>query len=223
MSNLPSLIQTIAIWAIPVLFAITVHEVAHGWMASKLGDKTALIMGRLTLNPIRHIDPMGTIIVPILLLVFSSMLGGSPIIFGWAKPVPVSYANLNHPKRDMALVAAAGPVSNLLMAIIWAIIAKLGYIFAAQTWVSQIFILMGQAGILTNLVLMILNLVPIPPLDGSRILAGILPRHLVGRYYRLEPYGFIILIILLVTGVLGRIIFPIVSSLFYLIIAIFGL
>jgi Zn-dependent protease len=223
MSNLPHLVQTIAIWAIPVLFAITVHEVAHGWMASKLGDKTAFIMGRLTLNPLKHIDPMGTIIVPVLLLIFSTTFGGSPIIFGWAKPVPVSYANLNNPKRDMALVAVAGPASNLLMAIFWAIIVKLAYIFAAFTSISQIFILMGQAGILINLVLMILNLVPIPPLDGSRILAGLLPRNMVRKYYRLEPYGFIILLVLLVSGILGRIIFPLVVGMFHLIIKVFGL
>ncbi|KPJ67328.1 MAG: peptidase [Coxiella sp. DG_40] len=213
-----STLQKVAIWILPVLFAITVHEVAHGWVASKLGDKTALIMGRLTLNPLKHIDPIGTILVPGILL----LLGG--IVFGWAKPVPVTYENLNHPKRDMAIVAAAGPIANLLMAIIWAFIAKLGTILVQNdfSWAFAI-IYMGQAGILINLVLMILNLIPIPPLDGSRVVSGFLSARAAFKYNRLEPYGFFILLILLATGVLGSIISPILALLFRVIAMIFRL
>ncbi len=213
-----STLQKIAIWGLPVLFAITVHEVAHGWMASKLGDKTAFIMGRLTLNPLKHIDPIGTILVPGILL----LLGG--IVFGWAKPVPVTYANLNKPKRDMAIVAAAGPISNLIMAIIWALIAKLGVVLyhLGLSWALAI-VLMGQAGIIINLLLMTINLIPIPPLDGSRIVSGFLPNKASLVYNRLEPYGFFILLFLLITGILGLIISPIISLLFRLIAIIFGL
>jgi Zn-dependent protease len=213
-----STLQTIAVWVLPVLFAITVHEVAHGWVASKLGDKTAMIMGRLTLNPLKHIDPLGTIIVPGVLL----LLGG--IVFGWAKPVPVTYANLNHPKRDMAFVAAAGPISNFIMAIIWALIAKLGVILLQHGlfW-AQAIVYMGQAGILINLIIMILNLLPIPPLDGSRIVSGFLSEKAAYQYNRIEPYGFFILLFLIFTGLLGRIIGPIFSLLFRLISALFGI
>jgi Zn-dependent protease len=213
-----STLQTIAVWILPVLFAITVHEVAHGWVASKLGDKTAMIMGRLTLNPLKHIDPVGTILVPGVLL----LLGG--IVFGWAKPVPVTYANLNHPKRDMAIVAAAGPASNFIMAIIWALIGKLGVILlnAGFFW-AQAIVYMGQAGILINLVIMILNLLPIPPLDGSRIVSGFLSAKAAYKYSRIEPYGFFILLFLIFTGLLGMIIGPIFMLLFRLISAIFGI
>jgi Zn-dependent protease len=213
-----STLQKFAVWVLPVLFAITVHEVAHGWMASKLGDKTALIMGRLTLNPLKHIDLIGTILVPGILL----MLGG--IVFGWAKPVPVTYENLNKPKRDMAIVAAAGPFSNLIMAIIWAGIAKLGVVLyhTGFSWALAI-VLMGQAGIIINLLLMAINLIPIPPLDGSRIVSGFLPNKASLIYNRLEPYGFFILLFLLITGILGLIISPIINLLFRLIAIIFGL
>ena len=216
--NQLSTLQTVAVWVLPVLFAITVHEVAHGWVASKLGDKTAMIMGRLTLNPLKHIDPLGTIIVPGVLL----LLGG--IIFGWAKPVPITYANLNHPKRDMALVAAAGPVSNLIMAIIWALIAKIGVILLQNGlfW-AQAIIYMGQAGILINLIIMILNLLPIPPLDGSRIVSGFLSNKASYQYNRIEPYGFFILLFLIFTGALGAIIGPIFTLLFRLISTLFGI
>lgn len=202
--NQLSLPQTFAIWVLPVLFAITVHEVAHGWLASKLGDKTALIMGRITLNPIKHIDPIGTILVPAILL----FLGG--FIFGWAKPVPVTWSNLNKPKRDMALVALAGPFSNLLMAIAWALIAKLGLVLSGsynQPWTLGIQY-MGQAGIIINLMLMFLNLIPIPPLDGGRVLSALLPNRWSAKLDRLEPYGFFILLILLAVGALKYILFP---------------
>lgn len=216
-----STLQNVAVWILPVLFAITVHEVAHGWVASKLGDKTAMIMGRLTLNPLKHIDPIGTILVPGILL----LLGGG-IIFGWARPVPVTYANLKHPKRDMALVAAAGPASNFIMAIIWALIGKLGVFLLNIGFflphVGQAFHYMGQAGIMINLVLMILNLLPIPPLDGSRIVSGFLSAKASYKYSRIEPYGFFILLFLLFTGLLGMIIGPIFMLLFRLISMIFG-
>src|SRR5438105_13994721 len=152
-------IAKLAVWAIPVLFAITVHEVAHGWVAYKLGDKTAWMMGRLTLNPIKHIDPIGTILVPLVLL----FLGG--FMFGWAKPVPVNFSSLRNPKRDMALVAAAGPATNFLMAIVWAIIMKIGLIvYHTGFHAAELFIYMGFAGIFINLIIMVLNLLPIPPL-----------------------------------------------------------
>lgn len=210
--------QKIVVSILPLLFAITVHEVAHGWVASKLGDKTAMIMGRLTLNPLKHIDLIGTILVPGILL----LLGG--IVFGWAKPVPVTYENLNHPKRDMAIVAAAGPIANLIMAIIWAFIAKLGTILVQNdfSWAPALKY-MGLAGILYNLILMILNLIPIPPLDGSRIVTGFLSARAAFKYNRLEPYGFFVLLILLVTGVLWFIINPILTLLFSVITVIFRL
>lgn len=194
-----TLIQRIAIWALPILFAITVHEVAHGWMARRLGDPTAMMLGRLTLNPIKHIDPIGTILVPGLLLLF----GG--FIFGWAKPVPVTWENLKHPKRDMAMVAAAGPLANLVMAFLWAIVAKLGFMLGNSfAWAALPMIYMGGAGIAINVVLMVLNLLPIPPLDGGRVLGGLLPGPWAWQLSRLEPYGFLILLVLLMTGLLGN-------------------
>ncbi|MFZ2726060.1 MAG: site-2 protease family protein [Methylococcaceae bacterium] len=196
MDNL-SLGQRIIVWLLPVVFAITVHEVAHGWVAKKLGDNTASMLGRLTLNPIKHIDPIGTLLIPGLLL-----LTGTGFIFGWAKPVPVDGRNFKKPLHDMALVAIAGPASNLLMAIAWALIARLGVI-ANSEFVSPPLINMGMAGISINLVLCLLNLLPIPPLDGSRVLTGLLPSRLAWQYNQLERYGFMILLILLFTGLLN--------------------
>jgi Zn-dependent protease len=203
-----SLMQRIAVWALPVLFAITVHEVAHGWVARKLGDPTAMRLGRLTLNPIKHIDPVGTILLPLLMLVFKM-----PFIFGWAKPVPVTWSNLKHPKRDMALVAAAGPLSNLLMAVFWAGIMKLGISLGATSGaVAQFMIYMGGAGIFINVILLVLNLLPIPPLDGGRVLSGLLPGPWAWQLNRIEPYGMIILVLLLVSGLLGSILYPPVQA-----------
>ena len=201
-----SLIQKIAIWALPVLFAITAHEVAHGWAALKFGDRTAQMMGRLTLNPIKHIDPIGTLLVPGLLLMF----GG--FIFGWAKPVPVTAQNLRRPKADMAWVALAGPMANLVMAIIWAVLAKLGIsLYQAGIEFGEPLLYMGVAGVLINSMLMILNLLPLPPLDGGRILVSVLPGPLAWQVSRLEPYGFFILVALLYFGVLSMVLWPLIS------------
>ncbi len=203
-----NVMQRIAIWAVPVLLAITVHEVAHGWMASKLGDPTAKMLGRLTLNPIKHIDPLGTVLIPGILL----YLGG--FVFGWAKPVPVTWENLKHPKRDIALVAVAGPLANLLMALLWALVIKLGaMISSVSDWLAVPLIYMGIAGIFINIILMVLNLLPLPPLDGGRVLVGVLPGPWAWKLSRVEPYGFFILLALLVTGVLGTILWPIASAL----------
>ncbi len=198
MDNL-TLLQRIVVWILPVIFAITVHEVAHGWVARKYGDNTAFMLGRLTLNPIKHVDWVGTIILPGILLI-----SGTGFIFGWAKPVPVDPRNFKNPRRDMAIVALAGPVSNLLMAVGWALIIRIGVTIGAQTEaISLPLIYTGIAGISINLALALINLLPIPPLDGSRILTGILPGKLAWQYNHLERYGFIILLLLLYTKVLG--------------------
>ena len=194
-----SVIQRIAVWILPVIFAITVHEVAHGWVAKKYGDNTASRLGRLTLNPVKHVDLLGTIIVPGLLL-----MTGTGFIFGWAKPVPVDPRNFKRPLQDMAIVALAGPVSNLIMALIWALIIRLGiFIGTNAETISLPLIYTGVAGISINLVLAMINLLPIPPLDGSRILTGILPSYWASQYNRLERYGFILLLVLLYTKILN--------------------
>ncbi len=194
-----SVIQRIAVWILPVIFAITVHEVAHGWVAKKYGDNTASRLGRLTLNPVKHVDLLGTIIVPGLLL-----MTGTGFIFGWAKPVPVDPRNFKRPLQDMAIVALAGPVSNLIMALIWALIIRLGiFIGTNAEAISLPLIYTGVAGISINLVLAMINLLPIPPLDGSRILTGILPSYWAWQYNRLERYGFILLLVLLYTKILN--------------------
>jgi Zn-dependent protease len=193
-----TLIQQLSIWALPVIFAITLHEAAHAWSAEKLGDKTARMLGRVTLNPIKHIDPLGTILVPGLLLAF----GG--FIFGWAKAVPVTQRNLRRPKTDMAWVALAGPAANLIMAIGWAVILKIGFMLVASSPdIGQFMIYSGIAGVSINIILMVLNLLPIPPLDGSRIISAFIPDRLAWQYNRLEPYGLFILLGLLFFGVLS--------------------
>lgn len=199
------IIQTIAVYAIPVLFAITLHEAAHGYVARMFGDHTAAMLGRITLNPIKHIDPIGTIAVPLLILFTSKAVGGPPLLFGWAKPVPVNFGNLKNPKRDMIPVAAAGPAVNLLMAIAWAILGKLLITMGVD---EKFFIAMCQAGVMVNIGLMALNLLPLPPLDGGRILVGLLPHGASNAVARIEPYGIFILIALLVTGTLSFFVAP---------------
>lgn len=195
--NQLTFVQELVIWAIPVLFAITLHEYAHGWVAMRLGDKTAYMLGRVTLNPFAHIDPLGTVILPVVCLALGNF------IFGWAKPVPVDWRNLKKPRRDAALVAIGGPIANLLMAIGWTIVAKISLVLHQSGSPNAIFfIYMGHAGIVINLVLMVLNLIPIPPLDGSRVVSSLLPPKWAFVYGRIEPYGFFILIGLLVLGVL---------------------
>lgn len=199
------LIQTVTVYAIPVLLAITLHEAAHGYVARMLGDQTAHLAGRITLNPLKHIDPVGTIAVPLLILIAAKALGSPGLLFGWAKPVPVSFQNLRRPKRDMIWVAAAGPGSNLLMAILWAMFLSAQQFLGAQ---EQFFQAVAVAGIQVNLVLMALNLLPVPPLDGGRIVTGLLPDAIAWRFARIEPYGLIILIALLASGMLQFFIQP---------------
>lgn len=195
-----SLVQTVAVWIIPVLLSITLHEAAHAWVANLCGDTTAKMLGRLSINPFRHVDPIGTVLVPITVAVLS----GFHFVFGWAKPVPINWYQLRKPRRDMALVALAGPFANIIMALIWAACIKTGEIWGPNTSTFAMFmVLTGQAGILINLVLAILNLIPIPPLDGSRVVTSMLPPKLAISYSKIEPYGFVIVFALLFTGVLG--------------------
>lgn len=215
------LVQIIAIYALPVIFAITLHEAAHGYVARHFGDTTAYLQGRVSLNPLRHIDPFGTVALPLILLALTKLFGGG-IIFGWAKPVPVNFANLRHPKRDMLWVAAAGPLSNLAMAFIWALVLKLGLSIPGSFFALPL-ALMGAAGVFFNIIIMVLNLVPLPPLDGGRILLSLLPHRLAWRVARIEPYGFLILIVLLLTGVLGAMLWPAIAVLMAAIAGLLGL
>lgn len=216
-----SLLQKIAMWALPVLFAVTVHEVAHGWMAKLCGDDTARRMGRLSLNPLHHIDPVGTLLVPGILLLASNFIPGGGFIFGWAKPVPVSWNRLRNPRRDIALVAFAGPAANLLMAFIWAMIIR----FAVMLHLDFITVpmgYMGVAGIGINVVLAALNMLPLPPLDGGRIMTSLLPSNLAARYAQLEPYGFYILMALIMTHTLNYLLSPPIKLLQQVFVAIAG-
>ncbi len=213
------IIQTITLYALPVIFAITLHEAAHGYVARHFGDMTATMAGRVTLNPLRHIDPVGTLLVPAMILLISKLAGTSGFLFGWAKPVPVNFANLRNPKRDMLWVAAAGPGVNLLMALAWALALRLQIGAGAD---ERFFIQMAQAGVMINLVLMVLNLLPLPPLDGGRIAVSLLPHRLAWQFSRIEPYGFMILLVLLVTGVLGAVLRPIVNGFVFLISLLLG-
>ncbi len=206
-----SLVQTVAIYAIPVLFAITLHEAAHGYVARHFGDMTAHAQGRISLNPMRHIDLVGTIVVPLVILLLTAKLVGGGILFGWAKPVPVNYSALRKPRQHMALVAAAGPVANLVMALVWAILLKISVLVPSSGY-SEPLALTAQAGILVNLIFMFLNLLPILPLDGGRIVASLLPSRAAWRYSKLEPFGLPLLVLLLVTNVLGFLLEPLVGA-----------
>jgi Zn-dependent protease len=214
--NIDQLIQTIALAAIPVLFAITLHEAAHGYVARYFGDMTAYQQGRISLNPARHIDPVGTILLPILTL----WMGG--ILFGWAKPVPVNFGALRHPKKDMLWVALAGPASNLFMAFGWALIAKIALAFP-ENYYAVPMVEMAKVGININVVLMVLNLLPLPPLDGGRIAISMLPHRQAYQLAKIEPYGMFILIFLAVTPVLWWILRPFMDIVYVVIRLIFGL
>lgn len=215
----PSLWQLIAVYAIPVILAITLHEAAHAFVASRLGDPTARALGRVTLNPFKHVDPIGTLLVPAVILLASRALG-FPLLFGWAKPVPIIASNLRSPRRDMGLVAAAGPLANLLMALGWAVVFRLAPVLpAAEEYITM----MAGGGIVVNIALAVLNMMPVPPLDGGRIVASLLSARLAAAYSRLEPYGLIILLALLATGVLGDIVMPLILYVIGILSAIFSL
>ncbi|MDR3213370.1 MAG: site-2 protease family protein [Azoarcus sp.] len=209
------MLQGILIWALPVVLAITVHEAAHGYVARAFGDPTAALAGRITLNPLRHIDPIGTIAVPLVLYLLSGTL------FGWAKPVPVNFNRLRHPKADMLWVAAAGPFSNLVMALGWACLAALLHGSALGSYGHGLTLMAGP-GVAINGVLLFLNLLPIPPLDGGRITFSLLPDHLAKKYARIEPYGFPIMLVLLATGGLGVILEPLLNGFMAALLRLFG-
>lgn len=194
-----STLQLITIAILPLLFAIVVHEVAHGWVARLLGDNTAYLMGRLTLNPLKHIDPIGTILVPAVLLLTMGFA------FGWAKPVPVNFNNLHNVRRDTAIVAAAGPFANLLMALCWLLLAKIASVLpGSMSVIASPLMLMSMFGVLVNAILMVFNLIPIPPTDGGRILTSLLPAKLAYPLRHIEPYGLLIIVALMLTGIIWR-------------------
>lgn len=204
--EIDQLIKTIAIYALPVLFAITLHEAAHGYVARHFGDMTAFAQRRISLNPLRHIDLVGTIVVPLVVL----LLSGGRFVFGWAKPVPVNFSALRKPRQHMAWVAAAGPAANLAMALGWGVLLKLGFLLPENAYTEPM-LRMAQAGVLVNLVFMFLNLLPILPLDGGRILASLLPNRMSWQYSRLEPLGLPLLLVLLATNLLDVVLNPLVS------------
>lgn len=215
-----TVVQTIAVWAIPVLLAITLHEAAHAFVASRCGDSTAKMLGRLSLNPFRHIDLIGTVIVPIVVALLSQF----QFIFGWAKPVPINWMRLKKPRRDSALVAAAGPLANFGMAFLWALILKISTLFNSNHSSLVLYLsLMAEAGVLINMLLALLNLIPIPPLDGSRIIASLLSPRQSMHYMKLERFGLFILLILLFTGLLNAILAPLLTGSLHLIGALFRL
>lgn len=204
MGHIGFYIQLWSLLIVPLVLAITIHEAAHGWTAWRLGDSTARDLGRVTFNPIKHIDPVGTIAVPLAILAVTTLAGQS-LIFGWAKPVPVQPHRLNSPRRDMALVALAGPGINLLMAVGWALALQLGLVLAsaANGTLGSVLVYMSAAGVIVNIALMALNMLPLLPLDGGRVVRALLPPRLGERFARIEPYGLLVLIALLATGVLG--------------------
>lgn len=214
----PALIQKLAVYALPVIFAITLHEAAHGYVAKRFGDKTAWMLGRVTLNPVKHIDPVGTVLVPVMLLLVTS----GDLLFGWAKPVPVNFGALKNPKKDMLWVAAAGPGANLLMALAWALLFKFAVLTPDQPF-AEAMKAMARAGISINAVLMILNLLPLPPLDGGRIAVSLLPMRAAMSFARIEPYGIWILLLLLFTHVIDMVLYPLVGVFLLFIKTLFGL
>ena len=216
-----TLIQKVAIFALPVVFAITLHEAAHGYVARFFGDMTAAMQGRITANPLKHIDLVGTILVPLAILLTSKLLGGGAILFGWAKPVPVNFSNLRRPKQDMLWVAAAGPGMNFVMAVFWALMIQLGH--ALGNSFSTPLMLMGAAGVFINVILMALNLIPLPPLDGGRIAVSLLPMKQAISFSKIEPYGFFILLGLLFSGILGMLMWPLIELFIGLIAFVTGL
>jgi Zn-dependent protease len=214
----PAIIQKLAIYALPVIFAITLHEAAHGYVARRFGDSTAWMLGRVTLNPLKHIDPVGTVLVPAMLLLVS----GGDLLFGWAKPVPVNFSALKNPKKDMLWVAAAGPGANLLMALLWALLFKFAVLTPDQPY-AEAMKAMARAGISINAVLMILNLLPLPPLDGGRIAVSLLPMRAAMTFARIEPYGIWILLLLLFTHVIDMVLYPLMGIFLLFIKTLFGL
>ena len=213
-------LATIGLWAVPVVFAITLHEAAHGYVARSFGDRTAELQGRITLNPLKHVDLVGTILVPGV-LILAAKFGGPAFVFGWAKPVPVNFGNLRNPRRDMLWVAAAGPGSNLAMAVLWALALKL--LVASGAGGSASALLMAKVGISVNLVLMALNLLPVPPLDGGRIAVSLLPLPAARAWARIEPYGLFIIIGLLAFGVLDDLMEPLLRLAEWLLHTLLGL
>lgn len=214
--QIDQLIQTIAVAALPILFAITLHEAAHGYVAKHFGDMTAYQMGRISLNPARHIDPVGTILLPLLTLA----LGG--VLFGWAKPVPVNFGALRNPKKDMLWVALAGPASNLVMALGWVLLFKMSYVYP-DNYYAEPLMDMAKIGIQINVVLLVLNLIPLPPLDGGRVAISLLPHRQAYQLSKIEPYGMMILIVLAISPVLGWVLFPMVSVIQQLLLMIVGI
>jgi len=211
-------IQLFAVWFLPIIFAVTVHEAAHGYIAKCFGDNTASMLGRLTLNPLRHIDLVGTIIVPTILLFFGGM------VFGWAKPVPINAHNLRKPRRDMMFIAIAGPSANIVMAFIWAAIAKVGTVLLQHQFPGALAIsYMGMAGLKMNVVFAVLNSLPLPPLDGGHVLAGLLPKKASLILDYISPFGFFILLFLVAIGLLGIIINPISVAVYSIIAELFGI
>ncbi len=213
-------LQTIALWIVPVVLAITLHEAAHGYAAKRFGDRTAELLGRITLNPLKHVDLVGTILVPGALILAAKASGGPLFIFGWAKPVPVNFGNLRDPKRDMLWVAGAGPAANFFMAFLWGLVLKL--CGESGLFPNEALFLMGKAGISVNLVLMALNLIPIPPLDGGRIAVSLLPARAAAAWQRIEPWGFFIILALLMTGLINNLMDPLLRAGEYLLQLLLG-